>query len=292
MRVALVGHTGYWGEKFKRVIGDLGWDVVSLIDRSNTDELDASNADAAIIATPPQTHYELAMRAMRAGMHVLVEKPMAMSSSEAEHMVDFAVSSGSVLSVDSTFVHTETYGWLIDQIYGALNNDLYSYQSIRLAPAMPQAVIPAGWDLIVHDLSILTKLSTIDGNAVGAEDGDVAQAALSLPNGGSAFIMASRAWHQKVREITLEIGDETFIWTLDGLRTREGKTVVQETNEPLRSLLEDFAERVANHEIQGLTDGAHGLKVVRCLERLFPSHSPGQARSSRVGTELCGLPAF
>jgi predicted dehydrogenase len=62
--------------------------------------------DAVVIVTPVSTHYDLAMQALRAGKHVLVEKPLAASSEQEIRLVDAADRRKLTLSVDPTFVHT------------------------------------------------------------------------------------------------------------------------------------------------------------------------------------------
>lgn len=280
MKLALVGYSGYWGQKLARAATALGHTIVHKIDRSNIDDIDHVRADAAIIATPPNTHYSLAMRAMRNGLDVLVEKPMALSLKDAVAMTDYAMEEGLVLSVDSTFLHTASAEFLLD-----LGGSLLSYQSVRLAPPMPQAQINAAWDLVVHDIAILHRLSGAIVPGLGSVDGAVAQAALPLQSGGSAFIMASRVWTHKVREIVLHYPSGTYLWTLDGL-SKEGKKIVEEKEEPLKRLIRDFEKRCLERQALGLTDGIHGTEVVGCLDRLFPHHTPFQIGQGRMGNGL------
>ncbi|WP_410970404.1 Gfo/Idh/MocA family protein, partial [Salmonella sp. SAL4458] len=65
---------------------------------------------AVVIATPVDHHFELAMMALRAGKHVLVEKPMASSSDQAARLIDEAAARRAVLMVDHTFVYTGAVG--------------------------------------------------------------------------------------------------------------------------------------------------------------------------------------
>jgi hypothetical protein len=265
------------------VLSQTGHEIVSLIDSKNEKELDDTDADAAVIATPPDTHYKLIMRCIKLGLDVLVEKPMTMKFNQAVVVAKTAQDNGIVLSVDSTFCHTATFKYLQES-----GRPLLSYQSIRLAPPMPQAIINAGWDLIVHDLSILKAMGLIgpESPMAGAEDGSVATAGIGLPTGGSAFIFASRAWPTKVREIVLHYPKCTYIWTLDGLKTADGDIVVQEKEEPLKRLIQDFADRCQSRSHHGVTDGLHGAEVVGCLERLFPHYSAIGTKPGKVGNGL------
>jgi len=256
---------------------------VHTIDKHNVDELDHTMATAAIIATPPHTHYDLASRAMQNGMDVLVEKPMTLNTKQACRLVDQARGEGLVLSVDSTFLHTATASFLMK-----LGEPLISYQSVRLGPPMPQAQINAAWDLIVHDLSILQRLSGAIVPGIGTVDGAVAQAAIPLSSGGSAFIMASRVWSHKVRDIVLHYPGATYLWRLDGLYGGKdfAKKMVDEKEEPLKRLISDFVWRCQERMLSGVTDGLHGAEVIGCLERLFPHHSPLLSGQGRMGNGL------
>lgn len=62
--------------------------------------------DAVVIATPVSTHFDLAMAALQAGKHVLVEKPITVSSEQAMRLIEEAEKRNLVLMVDHTFVYT------------------------------------------------------------------------------------------------------------------------------------------------------------------------------------------
>lgn len=284
MRIALLGYSGYWGQKLARILSESN-DVVG-VDTTNSGDLAdiLDSAQAAVVATPPDTHYKLGMQCLKAGLDVLVEKPMAMRASQAKEMAAFAQKEGLVLSVDSTFLHTKAFDYL-----KSLDKPLLSYQSIRLAPPMPQAQIPAGWDLICHDISIIQGLSSLDFSGVGVEDGSIAQCAFELPSGGSAFIFASRHWPTKVRSIALHYPGGVYLWTLEGL-AKVGKDclVAKEDQEPLGRMLSDFLTRCQERQIEGVTDGLHGAEVVGCLERLFPANTALRMGGRVMGNGLCG----
>ena len=70
------------------------------------DLIESPEIEAIIIATPVSTHFELAMAALQAGKHVLVEKPLASSSEEVHRLIDEAERRHLVLMVDHTFVYT------------------------------------------------------------------------------------------------------------------------------------------------------------------------------------------
>ena len=81
--------------------------------------------DAVAIATPVSTHFELAMAALQAGKHVLVEKPMASSTEEAARLIEAAASRGLTLMVDHTFVFTPAVQKMRDLTRSGELGDLY-----------------------------------------------------------------------------------------------------------------------------------------------------------------------
>jgi predicted dehydrogenase len=110
--------------------------------------------DAIAIATPVSTHFSMALRALRAGKHVFVEKPIASTAREAELLVEEAEKRGLVLAVDHTFVHTGAIRKMRELVDGSLG-ELYYYDSVRVNLGLFQHDVSVVWDLAVHDLSIM-----------------------------------------------------------------------------------------------------------------------------------------
>lgn len=122
MRVGLIGY-GYWGQKIARVLKELG--VLTVIvdrdsNRSNKAmmEQDVSSyssleailvykapVDAVAIATPPETHYEIAKTVLEAGKHVFVEKPITTNYEEAFELEKLALEKGLTLKVGHIYLH-------------------------------------------------------------------------------------------------------------------------------------------------------------------------------------------
>ena len=125
IRVGVIGY-GYWGPNLVRNFAELADARVTVVAdrrperlaqaerrypgiRVTTDPLDLiadPAVDAVAIATPVALHFELASAALRAGKHVLVEKPIASTSDEASRLIDEAARRQLVLMVDHTFVYT------------------------------------------------------------------------------------------------------------------------------------------------------------------------------------------
>jgi len=111
--------------------------------------------DAVVIATPVDHHYELAMAALRAGKHVLVEKPMTSTSEQANRLIDEAAKRRLVLMVDHTFVYTGAVRKMRELLETGELGDVYYYDSVRVNLGLFQHDVNVLWDLAVHDLSIM-----------------------------------------------------------------------------------------------------------------------------------------
>jgi len=119
------------------------------------DLIDDPNVDAVAIATPVSSHFELAMAALRAGKHVLVEKPMTATSEQSLALIDEADKRGLVLMVDHTFVYTNAVKKIRELTQNGDLGEIYYYDSVRINLGLFQHDVNVLWDLAVHDLSIM-----------------------------------------------------------------------------------------------------------------------------------------
>lgn len=172
--VGVVGY-GYWGPNLVRNFNEAsGSRVVAVSDvrqerlaqvrnrypavhtTGDYQELLADPAlDAILIATPVASHYRLAMAAIEAGKHVLVEKPLARSCVEAEALIEAARRRGLVLMVDHTFVYTGAVQKIKELVDDQRLGRLLYYDSVRVNLGLFQHDVDVLWDLAVHDLSIM-----------------------------------------------------------------------------------------------------------------------------------------
>lgn len=174
LRAGLIG-AGYWGEKLLGAFRAAeGIEIAGLADRDperlaacgegirlGADHrflLDDPQLDAAIIATPPSTHYEIARDALRAGKHCWVEKPLAMSVAEATELVELAQAKGRVLFVDETFLYDPLVRtarhWIREGRLGELRH--LSFE--RLGMGRVRRDSDVWWSSAPHDLSLLRYL--------------------------------------------------------------------------------------------------------------------------------------
>jgi predicted dehydrogenase len=184
--IAVVGY-GYWGPNLVRNFWETpGARLVSVCDlrierlagvqtrypaveiTSDFDEvLKDSRVDAVAIATPVSSHFDLALRALQAGKHVFVEKPIAATAEQAQRLVDEADQRGLVLAVDHTFVHTGAVRKMRQLVEDGLG-DIYYYDSVRVNLGLFQHDVSVVWDLAVHDLSIMDYVLPAKPVAVSA----------------------------------------------------------------------------------------------------------------------------
>ncbi len=124
--------------------------------------------DAVLIATPVFTHFEIALAALQAGKHVLVEKPMTRTAAEGRLLIAEAKKRGLVLMVDHTFVYTPAVMKIRDLIADGSLGDIFYYDSTRVNLGLFQSDVNVIWDLAVHDFSILEYLIGRRPTAVSA----------------------------------------------------------------------------------------------------------------------------
>lgn len=160
--------------------------------------------DVLSIAAPTPAHAELALVALRAGRHVLVEKPMAATPEEAEAMLAAARVAERALLVGQI----ERFNPAVRAALPHLANPRF-IEAHRLAPPVPRGIdVDVVLDLMIHDLDLAllaTRSSIVEMHAVGVpvltDKVDIANARLVFASGCVANITASRISREKVRKI-------------------------------------------------------------------------------------------
>ncbi|OQY99811.1 MAG: hypothetical protein B6D41_00670 [Chloroflexi bacterium UTCFX4] len=317
LRLGLVGY-GYWGPNLARNFHQLpeAW-LVACADADNARLAEAARLyslqqtandaralienptlDALVIATPARSHFELVSQALNAGKHVLVEKPLALTSADARALTDLARKNNRVLMVGHTFEYNPAV-WKIQELLdaGALGELYYIYAN-RVNLGRVQTDINALWSIAPHDVSImlaLLKQMPLSVSAHGAtylHPGieDVVFALLNFPNNIVGHIHASWLDPSKTRQMTF-VGSEKMIVYDDvdpeakikiydkgvykrgdafgefQLRVRSGDLYIPKIDltEPLKHECAHFLECIRDNKTPR-TDGENGLRVVRVLE--------------------------
>ena len=246
IRIGVVG-VGYWGSKHLRVLrsttgvasvvgvdqrftgnGDgphlLDFDVAGYTDIEHA----LPGVDAVVIATPPSTHARLSMQAIEAGKHVLVEKPLATTTAEAQLVVDAAESAGLVLMAGHTLEHNAAVHKLRDLVRSTELGDLYYLDCARLNLGLYQPDVGVIMDLAPHDISVAnfvlgsrpTAVTAWGSRHVHPEYEDVAHLLLEYGDLGiRASIHVSWLSPQKVRRVTAVGSKKMAVY--DDLATEE-----------------------------------------------------------------------
>lgn len=130
---------------------------------SNYDDIinDAS-IELVLIATPASTHFTLAKRALEAGKHVFIEKPITSTSVEAAELVQLAKEKNLQIFVDHTFVFAPSVRKIVQMTKQGELGELLYFDSVRINLGLIQKDINALWDLAIHDLSILSAFTNLN----------------------------------------------------------------------------------------------------------------------------------
>jgi len=324
VRVALVG-CGYWGEKLARVFSSLSHaHLVALCDsdaermetivkqRGEVDVrlytsyealLGANGIDAVVLATPPSQHFHMAERALHAGRHVWVEKPLALRHTEGETLVRTAATRERVLFVDETFL----YDPFIDEVRRVIEKGslgtVHHVSLERLGLGRIRRDSNVWWNSAPHDLSILfyllprkvVRLAYHEHSHLQPGIADVATADLALEGGVSVHIYLS--WMNPEKTATLTVVGADRMLTYEGrhgnrrltlydygLDRREGDgggtdgtAIIPVTHltkipvegvpdaEPLRAAAEEFVGSI-RRGTEPRTSGRNSLPVLALLE--------------------------
>ena len=333
--IAVVG-AGYWGPNLVRNFrSSPDWDLVAVCDLDavrarkvigprSTVEVETSlerllardDIAAVAIATPTRTHGPIALAALRAGKHVMVEKPLADTHSIAQLMVDEAGTRDLVLMTDHTYCYTPTVARIAELIADGVLGEILYVDSVRINLGLVQPDVDVFWDLAPHDLSILDYVlpGGLRPDAVAAHGADplgtgkacVGYLTMPLPGGAIAHVHVNWLSPMKIRQMVIGGSRRTLIW--DDLNPQQRLAIydrgvdftvdhVDESQraaaaisyrlgdmhapslperEALSSVASEFAASI--HEKRPpRTDGEAGLRVLDVLDATTRSLSSGGA---------------
>lgn len=167
----------------------------------NDDEL-----DAVVVAVPVRLHYEIASRALQAGKHVFLEKPMAASVEECDRLIELAEQNGLILMVGHTFLYSPAIQAIKEIVDSGEIGHIQYISSRRLNLGLYQDDINVAWDLAPHDLSIILHL--IDARPVEVNcRGKINR---GMTGSGSRDQRGSQANIPDVSNMTLTFEDNCF----------------------------------------------------------------------------------
>jgi predicted dehydrogenase len=340
VRFAVIG-LGYWGQNYPRVLRDLPgatlaalcdvdasqleraarrWPDIPTFDRIDS-LFDSGVADAVIVGTPASTHFEVASQALGAGLHTLVEKPLASRSDEAAKLNEEALARGLVLLVGHTFLYSPRVEYIRDVIAGGELGSIRYLYSRRLNLGKVRNDVDALWNFGPHDVSIVMHLLGSSPVRVGAQSlhclgrpvGDVSFVNLEFPGPVWAHLHMSWLDPKKVREMVIVGSKRMLVYDdVDGsepirifdagvtpdaegvsfadyaefqINVRQGSVVSPKISgeEPLARQCAHFIRCITQGETP-ITPASQGVEVVRVLEAATRS-------AERRGTEVKLVPA-
>ncbi|WP_327130729.1 Gfo/Idh/MocA family oxidoreductase [Streptomyces sp. NBC_01343] len=239
--VAVVG-AGYWGPNLVRNFQSspgfrLRWLCDLNVDRARqvlghystvqaTSDYAAVLADPAVdavaVATPAGTHLDVALAALRAGKHVLVEKPLAATYEDGLKLVTEAEERGLTLMCDHTYCYTPAVSRIRDMVRSGDLGDIQFFDSVRINLGLVQKDIDVLWDLAPHDLSVLdfilpdnvhpVAVAAHGADPIGAGQSCVAYLTLTLNTGAIAHVHVNWLSPVKVRTTMVGGSKRTLVW--------------------------------------------------------------------------------
>jgi predicted dehydrogenase len=324
-RVAVVG-CGYWGVNHVRILTEiLGAEAVVACD-ADVDRLDAmaerfpgigtissieelaqdDAVDAAVIATPATLHLETAMPLIDAGKHLLVEKPITVTSDDAVEVISAADAAGITLAVGHTFLFNPGVAAVKQRVASGGAGQLHYLYARRCNLGPIRHDVNAMWDLVPHDVSIFnhlvdgaaTSVSAVGSRLLGNEREDVGFVTIRYDNGVIANIHASWADPFKVREFVVVGSEERLCFDdtdpdrpvtvvkrgVRGPAPQESEPYVVHdgdpdpidvaASEPLKNQTLHFLDCLRTGE-RPSSDGETGLRVVEVMEAIDESIALG-----------------
>ncbi len=319
IKVGVIGY-GYWGPNLVRnfmeapgstvtTVSDLRLDRLAQVQhrypslKTTTDckqLFSDPEIDAIVVATPVSSHYELALSALKAGKHVLVEKPLAASSALGEKLIEEAERRKLVLMVDHTFVYTGAVRKIREIIANHELGEIYYYDAVRVNLGLFQHDVNVIWDLAIHDLSIMdyvlpSRVIAVSATGISnipAQPENVAYITLFFSEPQIAHVHVNWLTPVKVRHtliggsekmilyddlepsekvkiydkgITVSANREAVYQMLVSYRSGDMWAPRLDTTEALNTEATHFIDCVENSK-RPETDGQAGLRLVRIVE--------------------------
>lgn len=327
---------GHWGPNHARVFSQTeGAALIACADRSarrrdaarrlfpGIEVADSAAAvlahpgvSAVVVATPTSTHFDLALAGLRAGKHVLVEKPLCDSVARADQLVAEAARQGLVLAVGNVFVHNASVRYLRDRLRDGTFGRLYYLHATRTNLGPIRTDVNAIYDLASHDLSIFNFLlgrpqwvAAVAHAVLQPGKQDLAFVTVGYEQNVLAHVHVSWLNPRKVRQLTI-VGERRMAFWNDmdtsepvrlydkglmeepyydsfgefQMRLRDADVLIPKINqvEPLKAQAARFIARIRTGEPMD-SEGAEGLDVVRCLEAIDRSLAHGGSQEAVRG---------
>ena len=271
-------------------------------------------ADLLFDCTIPAAHAEVDTKGLMNGLHVLVEKPLTSSVSEARKLAGLAERSGLVLMCDHTYCFTPTVRRIRGLIRDGEIGDVQFVDSVRINLGLVQPDVDVLWDLAPHDLSILdfvlpaevvpVAVAAHAADPIGAGRACLAYLSVWLSTGALAHIHVNWLSPMKIRTTVIGGSRRTIVWddmnpsarlmihdrgvdrvpdtlapddrrqALISYRVGDISVPALPEREALMAVMTEFASAITERR-QALTDGRAGIHVLALLEAASQSAENG-----------------
>jgi predicted dehydrogenase len=344
LRIAVVG-AGYWGPNLARNFrSNPEWELTAIcdIDQERAEhisdlvggvpvitQLDTllarDDLDAIAIATPARTHHDIALAAIRAGKHVVVEKPLADDGEQGLDMLHEADARGLILMADHTYCYTPAALKIRELIQEGALGDILFIDSVRINLGLVRPDVDVFWDLAPHDLSIIdfvvpgglrpTSVSAQGADPLGAGKACVGYLTIPLAAGAIAHVHVNWLSPIKIRQMVIGGTKQTLVW--DDLNPQQRVSVYDRgvdlhsqslqgadrtaatisyrlgdtwspalpEHEALSAMATEFAQSI-KRGIPPRTDGRAGMRVLSVLEAAARSLADSGAPAAVNDTQL------
>ncbi len=320
-RVGVIG-CGHWGKNLVRNFSELGvlgavcdpdpavrqhMEKTYSVPALSVDEiLGDEGIDGVVIAVPAELHHQIGLRALEAGKHVFVEKPITLTIGDAQELIDAAQARNRTLMVGHLLQYHPAFlklkAMVRDGGIGALR---YVY-SRRLSIGKLRVHENVLWSFAPHDISMVlalagqppSRVSGFSGNFLQPDISDFASLQMEFPGGAKGHIEVS--WLNPFKEQKLVVVGETGMLVFDDMQEWENKlvlyrhraeivqgqpvlekadpeSVLVEPGEPLRNECAHFIRFCQNGETP-FTDGREAMEVLKVL-RAGDAGSAGWTRA-------------
>jgi predicted dehydrogenase len=343
LRAAVIG-AGYWGPNLARNFkAGTDWELAGIVDKDHAraaklaaahgdvavcgsvqELLDTVDVDAVAIATPAHTHHGIALTALRAGKHVLVEKPLADSRARGLEMVEEAEERGLVLMADHTYCYTPAVLKIRELIADGSLGEILFIDSVRINLGLVQPDVDVFWDLAPHDLSILdfilpgglrpAEVAAHGADPLGTGRACVGHLTFALPHDAMAHVHVNWLSPTKIRQLVVGGSQRTLVW--DDLNPQQRLSIYDRgvsldkqsrsaadrqasaisyrlgdtwspalpEHEALGAMVAEFASSIWQQR-PARTSGASGLRVLSVLEAASNSLRADGRSSAVIGNE-------
>lgn len=318
--IAVIG-CGGWGKNLVRnffelgalvAVSDVNKDTAKAFakefrcDNFSVDQILADpRIDAVVIASPAEHHVELGIKALKAGKHIYVEKPLALNVAEAQHLNIVARKCGRIIMVGHILHYHTAFAKLREMVSEGELGNLQHIYSHRLGLGRLRRHENVLWDLAPHDISMILALTGTLPESVTASGHSYLQdniaatclATLNFENGVSAHLHSS--WMSPFKEQKLVVVGDKAVAVFDDRKPWGEKLAIYrdcvlwnegvpfentnvhaeyvkvEASEPLKNECRHFLDSI-NYDRTPLSDGDEGVRVTRVLEAADKAMITGQ----------------